>query len=176
MRKILALTLLFVLVGVTAARAVGSDKAEYVGGTISAIKEKSEGTLNTKGENEMVFTAKSGSVTIPYASIESLEYGQKAGRRIGVAIMAAMVADAKRTTPRRPPRPRRGRGPVRVRPVRPQRVAAEEPHDQAHRRQDNEEEHRQQHASVEPAKDLRESPPQAIGPPEYGGRYECRSH
>ena len=72
MRKILAFTMVFVMVGAAAARAVGGDKAEYIGGTISAIKDKSEGTLNTKGEKEMVFTAKGGSVTIRYASIESL--------------------------------------------------------------------------------------------------------
>ena len=92
MRRILALTLVLTLGFSSVALAVGGDKAQYIGGTISAIKDKSEGTLATKSDTEIVFTAKGGTVTIPYASVESLEYGQKAGRRIGVAIMVSPLA------------------------------------------------------------------------------------
>jgi len=58
--------------------AVGRDKAMYVRGTLSAIKEKSEGRFNTQPERELAFSAgKRGSVAIPYAAIASLEFEQK---------------------------------------------------------------------------------------------------
>lgn len=72
--------------------AVGSKKAEYVGGTISTVSEKAEGELDTSTEAELIFTPERGkgrSVMIPYTSITSLEYGQKAGRRVGAAILVS---------------------------------------------------------------------------------------
>ena len=70
--------------------AVGSRKAEYVGGTITALTEEAEGLLDTTTESQLVFTPERGkgpSVMIPYTAITSLEYGQKAGRRVGAAIL-----------------------------------------------------------------------------------------
>jgi FlaG/FlaF family flagellin (archaellin) len=84
---------LFVLAAMLASVTVGavdSKKAEYVGGTISGIQEKAEGNLDTATEAQMVFTPERGrgpSLIIPYASITGLEYGQKAGRRVGAAIL-----------------------------------------------------------------------------------------
>jgi len=70
--------------------AVDKDKAMYVGGTISAVQEKAEGKFNTQSENEVAFSAGSkGSIAIPYATITSLEYGQKAGRRVAVGILVS---------------------------------------------------------------------------------------
>ena len=58
--------------------AVGRDKALYVRGTLSAVKEKTEGRFNTQPETELAFNAgKRGSVAIPYAAIASLEFEQK---------------------------------------------------------------------------------------------------
>jgi hypothetical protein len=65
----------------------------YVGGTLSGLKEKTEGRLVTSSETTLTFDAGSkGSAAIPYASVKSLEYGQKAGRRVGVAIMVSPLA------------------------------------------------------------------------------------
>lgn len=73
--------------------AVDGDKAMYVGGTITGVKEKAEGPLNTKNETALQFTTKKdGSIDIPYASITALEYGQKAGRRVAVAILVSPLA------------------------------------------------------------------------------------
>ncbi len=75
--------------------AVDSKKAEYVGGTISAIQERAEGNLDTATDTQMVFTPERGkgpSLMVPYTSITSLEYGQKAGRRVGVAILISPLA------------------------------------------------------------------------------------
>ena len=73
--------------------AVDGDKAMYVGGTLPGIKEKTEGRLVTSSDETLTFDAGSkGSAAIPYASVTSLEYGQKAGRRVGVAIMVSPLA------------------------------------------------------------------------------------
>lgn len=75
--------------------AVDSKKAEYVGGTISAIQEQAEGLLDTTTEAQLVFTPERGkgpSLMVPYTAITSLEYGQKAGRRVGVAILVSPLA------------------------------------------------------------------------------------
>jgi len=64
----------------------------YVGGTISSIKEGTEGYTTAKAETVYVFTYKGGHLDIPYDSVESLEYGQKAGRRLGVAIAVTPLA------------------------------------------------------------------------------------
>ncbi len=86
-------TVLLIGVVTGALFAVGGDKAEYVGGTLTGIKEKTEGRLVTTSESVLTFDAGSkGSATIPYATVTSLEYGQKAGRRVGVAIMVSPLA------------------------------------------------------------------------------------
>jgi hypothetical protein len=64
---------------------LGSDKALYVGGT-AGIKERTEGKPSTGDEKKFSFSYKGGSLAIPYDQINSLEYGQKAGRRLGLAI------------------------------------------------------------------------------------------
>ena len=64
---------------------IGSSDAMYVGGTISDIKEKTEGKPQL-GDQSFVFEHKKEKFQIPYAQINSLEYGQKAGRRLGMAI------------------------------------------------------------------------------------------
>ena len=71
---------------------LGSKDAQYVGGTVAAIPEKAEGKLEL-GESEAKFSwGKGQSVSIPYKLIESIEYGQKAGRRVGMAIAVSPVA------------------------------------------------------------------------------------
>lgn len=78
----------FVLV--VAVQAVDKDKAMYIGGTITGIQEKAEGRLNTSSDAAFAMEAgKKGSVTIPYATISALEYGQKAGRRVAVGILVS---------------------------------------------------------------------------------------
>jgi hypothetical protein len=93
MNRTITLVVAGVLALSTAVTAVGGDKAEYIGGTVSTLKEKAEGTLSTKAETEVVFTAKgSPPLTIPYNMIDSLEYGQKAGRRVAVAVLVSPLA------------------------------------------------------------------------------------
>lgn len=64
---------------------LGSRKAAYVGGTV-ALKERTEGTPSTENSDDFEFKHDKGTLTIPYKKINSLDYGQKAGRRLGMAI------------------------------------------------------------------------------------------
>lgn len=90
-RRIVRLSTVIVICACsTTAFAVGADRAMYVGGTLTGVQEKAEGKLDTKSESEIGFDAgKKGSITITYATISSLEYGQKAGRRVAVGILVS---------------------------------------------------------------------------------------
>lgn len=95
LQRATAAALVAVMLATTTLGAVDSKKAEYVGGTISAISEQAEGLLDTATETQLVFTPERGkgpSLMIPYTAISSLEYGQKAGRRVGVAILVSPLA------------------------------------------------------------------------------------
>ena len=86
-------TIALAALGTSAVSAVDGDKAMYMGGTIPNVKDKAEGKFVTTSDSELVFQAgDNGSATIPYATVTSLEYGQKAGRRVGVAIMISPIA------------------------------------------------------------------------------------
>jgi hypothetical protein len=80
-----SLLLLFVL-ELPVFAGLGSHKAMYVGGTISALKENTEGSVSTADDKAFVFEHKAGKLSIPYGQVTSLEYGQKAGRRLGLAL------------------------------------------------------------------------------------------
>lgn len=66
------------------ATAVSKGKAIYIGGTVAGIKEKSENPINLKDDTVLQY---SGGLTIPWASVQEVEYGQKVGHRIGQAIL-----------------------------------------------------------------------------------------
>jgi len=87
MKRSTALLLVCVLaLDIAAFAGLGSDKTEYVGGTENQIKEGTEGTSSAKDEKNFAFEYKGGNLSIPYDQVNDLEYGQKAGRRIGLAI------------------------------------------------------------------------------------------
>jgi hypothetical protein len=86
----------FMLVAVTTVlvQAVDGDKAMYVGGT-APLSEKVDGPFSTAAADNLTFTPSKKGVTalaIPYTSITGLEYGQKAGRRVAVAVMISPSA------------------------------------------------------------------------------------
>lgn len=92
-RSVSVFVLAVVFASPVAVLAVDGKKAQYIGGTIAGMQEGSEGKLDSTGEIVLMFDAgKRGAIEIPYASIAELEYGQKAGRRIGVAIMVNPLA------------------------------------------------------------------------------------
>ena len=75
-----------------AAAAVHGKSARYVAGTVPAFKQPTDGTWEF-AEHAVLFTAEKngGKVSIPYDKIESLEYGQKVGRRMGAATAGAII-------------------------------------------------------------------------------------
>ena len=90
MRRTVSLALAVCFIVPSAALAVDGKEAQYVGGTVSALKEKTEGPFSTQSETHFVFTSKKkdgGKLEVPYSSITALEYGQKAGRRVAVAVL-----------------------------------------------------------------------------------------
>jgi hypothetical protein len=74
---------------------IDGKSAMYVGGTLK-VKEMTEGKSSTSDEKEFIFEYKEGKqltkVKIAYERIDSLEYGQKAGRRLGLAIAITPLA------------------------------------------------------------------------------------
>jgi len=64
----------------------------YVGGTYSELPDKTKGHLDLSAAETAIFQSKKGTFEIPYKSIKSVEYGQKAGRRVGVALAVSPLA------------------------------------------------------------------------------------
>ena len=76
MRKPTAAALLAMMLASSAWAGLGSNKTLYVGGTLSGLKERTEGTSST-GANQFVFRYKGGSISIPYNQVSSLELAKK---------------------------------------------------------------------------------------------------
>jgi hypothetical protein len=98
MKRIIAAVLVMSMLAPSIALALDAKGAAYFGGT-AAFKDASdpvEGVLDTKNESALVFTAhakpfKGQQLEIPYASILDLEFGQKAGRRVGAAVATTVL-------------------------------------------------------------------------------------
>lgn len=86
MKKTIAI-LVCLAVASSAIAGVGGDKAAYRAGTIAGMKEGFEARANLSSPDAFMF----GTATVPYAKIQSIEYGQKAGRRVGAAIATAIL-------------------------------------------------------------------------------------
>src|SRR5207247_10853347 len=64
-----------------------SARAQYMGGTVGGLRNKSEGNLNTTEEDCLVFRTKQVSVRVPYDKINTIEYGQRVSRRYAEAVI-----------------------------------------------------------------------------------------
>jgi hypothetical protein len=73
------------LLAPAAAAGVGKTEVRYLGGVWQDVPEGTEGKVRME-EDAAVFLFRGGRYRLPYASITSLEYGQKVGRRIGATI------------------------------------------------------------------------------------------
>jgi len=85
--KLLTILILVALVSESVYGGLGSDKTKYIGGTVSNLKEGAEGQSSAKDPKVFVFESGKDRLEVPYDHIDSLEYGQKAGRRVGVAFV-----------------------------------------------------------------------------------------
>jgi len=89
MRSIAALLILCLAVDSFAA--VRGEHAEYVGGTAS-IQRGEQGFLDASDQKVLRFERKGGAFSLPYSQIDSMEFGQEVGRRVGLTVaMAATV-------------------------------------------------------------------------------------
>lgn len=82
---------LSVISGTVALGAVRGDEVMYVGGTMK-VPEATEGDLETADPKVLRFTSSKGKFEVPFDGITSIEYGQKAGRRLGVAVVITVWA------------------------------------------------------------------------------------
>lgn len=97
--RLTALALIASLLTPTLALAVDGKKAAYFGGTVTAFagaKDPIEGKLDTTSPDALVLTAEKKpfvgqTLRIPYDKILDLEYGQKAGRRVGTAVATTVL-------------------------------------------------------------------------------------
>lgn len=87
MRRIATLILTLSLFGTPVpSQAVSGNHAKYIGGTLTALTENVEGTFTLSATTTEFSPKKGPKLVIPYPKIESLEYGQKAGRRLGLGL------------------------------------------------------------------------------------------
>lgn len=63
--------------------------AEYIGGTASAIRNKTDGNLLISNENHLIFLSHGSVVQVDYSRINLLEYGQKVDRRYAMALLVS---------------------------------------------------------------------------------------
>jgi len=86
MRKFVGVILVIALFAEVSFAGLAKDKTMYIGGTITTIKEGTEGQSSAKDEKVFVFSAGASKIEIPYDQVDGLEYGQKAGRRVGATM------------------------------------------------------------------------------------------
>jgi len=94
-RQIASVVILLALGSTSLLAGISAKKTMYVGGTVTGLSEQTEGRFDTSSSDILAFASdKKGhaGVSIPYASITELEYGQKSGRRVGVAVMISPLA------------------------------------------------------------------------------------
>jgi len=93
MKRVAAVLVILVLLGeALLLAAVSGKQVMYVGGTIAGLPAATIGRLDTTSDKAFVFNSPKGKFEIIYENITSLEYGQKAGRRVGVAIVISVWA------------------------------------------------------------------------------------
>jgi len=100
MTRLIASVVLVAFAATTTLSAVDGRKAAYMGGThpaYSGAKDPIEGVLNTGLEEALVLTPEKidyagQELRIPYNKMIDLEYGQKAGRRVGLAAGLAVIS------------------------------------------------------------------------------------
>lgn len=89
--KMIALAVCGAVFTTSLSAGVDSHKAVYRGGTITELDQNKEARLNVSGADELTFITSNYRLAVPFKSIQSIEYGQKAGRRVGAAIATAVL-------------------------------------------------------------------------------------
>lgn len=69
---------------------ISASKVAYRGGSVTTLKQGDERKFTLDGDAFRIL-AGGHTVAIPYESIRTIEYGQKAGRRIGAAVAMTVL-------------------------------------------------------------------------------------
>jgi hypothetical protein len=88
MKRATCISLAILILFQEASAGLDSHSAAYVGGTWNQLAQETLGKVNTTADpDRFIFLPNHAEpIGIPYAAITSIEYGQKAGRRIGATI------------------------------------------------------------------------------------------
>ena len=70
---------------------LAQSRAEYVGGTASALTSGSAGSIELSDQRYLAFYTKRGQVRVAYDRVNLLEYGQKVDRRLLMAVVISPV-------------------------------------------------------------------------------------
>lgn len=87
LQRIIGAALALSLAAANLPAASRGEDVNYVGGTMSNIPGGTDGNLDTSDPKVLKWSSSKGHFEIPYQGITSVEYGQKAGRRVGVALV-----------------------------------------------------------------------------------------
>ncbi len=60
---------------------------QFLGGTLPALAARSEGRIDLSGDSALLFRTRNAVFEIPYAQIQTLEYGQHVDRRYVEAVL-----------------------------------------------------------------------------------------
>jgi hypothetical protein len=89
-RQSVAVALAIAVFTTSAMAGISTDKVAYRGGSVTTLKQGDERKFTLDGDAFKVL-AGGHTVAIPYDKIQSIEYGQKAGRRIGAAVAMTIL-------------------------------------------------------------------------------------
>src|SRR5688572_9284250 len=66
-------------------------RAQFIGGTISGVKLKTDGRLDLTGARELAFDCGKAALRVEYRKVNTVEYGQNVSRRYAAAILISPV-------------------------------------------------------------------------------------
>ncbi|HBY62833.1 MAG TPA: hypothetical protein DEH78_23665 [Solibacterales bacterium] len=64
-------------------------RVEYVGGTVGSMEQRASGRLVVSDEVTLLLRLDKQELRVPFEKVNLLEYGQKASRRIGMAVLVS---------------------------------------------------------------------------------------
>lgn len=79
------------LIAIPAAAAQNGIRAQFIGGTLAGVAPKSTARLDLSDTETLVLKCSAGDVRIPYARVNTLEYGQNVSRRYAAAVLISPV-------------------------------------------------------------------------------------
>jgi hypothetical protein len=89
-KQFIAAVLTLAIFTTSATAGIATNKVAYRGGSVTTLKQGDERKFALDGPAFRIFVDKA-TVAIPYDKIQTIEYGQKAGRRIGAAVAMTIL-------------------------------------------------------------------------------------